>query len=272
LESQLSLARLGQGLPRFARNDISAFFGLFPNLSIFFRRRRRFCSLLLSRLSALFRAGRPGDCLGAYRRCGLRFRAFNDSESGMERSLGFPFASGRSGLNASKRFREVGLRRGLRHRGWTLDGSLQGAARRGYSGSGRNRGSPFSGNERRGCSGSPDHRPLLSRRGGSRSHRRTPDLGLRAGRRARLGHDHDFRYLPLVIKQETVIQGGEDSLDSLLQGQVCKGHRDPFLEQRFISFKGNARLSFDIPGYTYQRGILEVYGHASALNTHALRP
>jgi hypothetical protein len=75
-----------------------------------------------------------------------------------------------------------------------------------------------------------------------------------------------------VIKQETVIQGGEDSLDSLLQGQIRKGHRDPFLEQRFISFKGNARLSFDIPGYTYQRGLLEVYGQASALNAHALGP
>jgi hypothetical protein len=33
LESQLSLAHLGQGLPRFARNDISAFLGLFTSSS-----------------------------------------------------------------------------------------------------------------------------------------------------------------------------------------------------------------------------------------------
>jgi len=33
LESKLSLPALGQGLPRFARNDILAFFGLFMSSS-----------------------------------------------------------------------------------------------------------------------------------------------------------------------------------------------------------------------------------------------
>jgi len=33
LESELSLPGLGQGLPRFARNDKSAVFGLFTNAS-----------------------------------------------------------------------------------------------------------------------------------------------------------------------------------------------------------------------------------------------
>jgi hypothetical protein len=35
LESELSLSGLGQGLPRFARNDMSAFFGLFTRPSTF---------------------------------------------------------------------------------------------------------------------------------------------------------------------------------------------------------------------------------------------
>jgi len=35
LESEVSLPGLGQGLPRFARNDKSAFFGLFTNASAF---------------------------------------------------------------------------------------------------------------------------------------------------------------------------------------------------------------------------------------------
>jgi len=33
LESEVSLPGLGQGLPRYARNDISAFFGLFTKPS-----------------------------------------------------------------------------------------------------------------------------------------------------------------------------------------------------------------------------------------------
>jgi len=89
-------------------------------------------------------------------------------------------------------------------------------------------------------------------------------------RRFTFSHDHHACDLVLFVKHETVIQIGEDALQSFLNGQVIEGHTDLFLEKSFISPEPDARLLLDVPCYLQKRCLLEVHGEKTVFDAHRL--
>jgi hypothetical protein len=88
--------------------------------------------------------------------------------------------------------------------------------------------------------------------------------------RLSLSHDHHACDLVLVVKHETVIQIGEDALQSFLYGQVVEGHGDLFLEKGFISPKPDTRLLFDVSRHFQKRCLFEVHGEQAVFDAHRL--
>jgi hypothetical protein len=86
--------------------------------------------------------------------------------------------------------------------------------------------------------------------------------------RLHLSHDHHPCDLVLVVKHKTVIQIGEDTLQSFLYGQVVEGQGDLFLEQGFVSPEPDSRLLLNVACHVQQRGLFEVDGEQPVFHAH----
>jgi hypothetical protein len=72
----------------------------------------------------------------------------------------------------------------------------------------------------------------------------------------------------LIVKHEAIIHVGEDAFQAFLEGQITEGHRNLFLEKRFISLEPDSRLLLDVSGHVQKRSVFEVYGEQAVFDSH----